>query len=242
MLPNIRALFGAIVAAVALLMISFGVVATFRVAQDARIGMLQADLAQRSRSLIPASAEGRTTLLIDQPAPLAANPVPMVEIQEAPEIPQQAPETPMAVVLAMPEPEPPGPELPATDLAAIKMSAIEPQSAEPPMGGPLAQDTPIHSGQPARKAADAIAARNAKKKSEQAAAKKAAKKARAQRLARERKAAAGKARAAQARAKRQSARSFGNTPFGNSFGASGNSAFGNGTFGNGAFGTSASSQ
>ena len=238
MLPNIRALLGAIVAAVALLMIAFGVVATFRVAQDARVGMLQADLAQRGRSLIPASSEGRTALQVDQPAPLEANPVPMVEIQEAPEIPEQAPETPLAVVLAMPEHEPPGPELAATDLAATTLSAIEPPSAELPMGGPLAQDTPIHSGQPARRPADAIAARNAKKKAEQAA----ARKARAQSLARERKAAARKAQAAQPRAKRQSARSFDNAPFRNSIGASGNSAFGNGTFGNDAFGNSASGQ
>ena len=237
MLPNIRALFGAIVAAVALMMISFGVVATFRVAQDARVGMLQADLAQRGRQ------DARIALLVDKPAPLEANPVPAVEIEEAPGIPEQAPQTPVAVVLAMPEPEPPVAELPAIELAATKMSAIEPPSAEPPMGGPLAQETPIHSGQPGRRAADAIAARNAKKKAEQAA----ARKARAQRLASERKAAARKARAAQARAKRQSARSFDNAPFSNSFGAfnnstSSNSPSGNGTFGNGTFGTSASGQ
>ena len=242
MLPNIRAVLGAIVAAVALLAISFGLVATFRVAQDTRIGMLQADLAQRGRSFIPASQESRPALPVDKPTPLEANPVAVVEIRQAPEIPEEAPETPMAVVLAVPQPEPPVTDLPVTELLATEVPAIKPPSADPPMGGPLAQDTPIHSGQPARKAVDAIAAKNAKKKAEQVAAKKAATIARAQRLARERKAAARKARAALARAKQQPLSSFDNAPRGNSFGASGNSAFGNGTFGNGAFGNSASGQ
>ena len=57
MLPNIRVVLGAVVAAVVLLAMSFALVATFRVAQDTRIGMLQADLAQRGRSFIPASQE-----------------------------------------------------------------------------------------------------------------------------------------------------------------------------------------
>ncbi|MEA2877388.1 MAG: hypothetical protein QOF14_2584 [Hyphomicrobiales bacterium] len=237
MLPSIRAVLGAIVAAVALLAMSFALMAAFRVAQDTRTGMLQADLAQRGRSSIPASQESRPALLADKPTPLEANPVAAVEVQEAPEIPKDAPATPMAAVLAVPQGEPPVAELPATDVVAVK-----PPSAEPPMGGPLVEDTLTQSGQPAPRAVDEIAAKKAKKKkkAEQAA----AKKARAQRLARERKAAARKVRAAQARAKQQSASSFDNAPPGNSFGIfnNGNSPLPNGTFGNGTFGTSASGQ
>jgi hypothetical protein len=243
MLPNIRVVLGAVVAAVVLLAMSFALVATFRVAQDTRIGMLQADLAQRGRSFIPASEESRPALLADQPAPLEANPVAAVEIQDAPEIPKEAPETPMGAVLAVPQGEPRATELPVAELPATQILAIEPPSAEPPMGGPLVQDTFYRSGQPTPQAVDEIAAQKAKKKAEQAA----AKKARAQRLARERKAAARKARAALDRAKQQSASSFGNAPPGNSFGTfnngtSGNSPLPNGTFGNGTFGTSASGQ
>jgi hypothetical protein len=90
MLPNIRAVLGAIVAAVALLAMSFALVATFRVAQDTRIGMLQADLAQRGRSSIPASQESRPALPVDKPAPLEANPVAVVEVQEAPGIAERS--------------------------------------------------------------------------------------------------------------------------------------------------------
>lgn len=249
MLPNIRVVLGAIVAAIALLAMSFALLATFRVAQDTRIGMLQADLAQRGRSFIPASQESRPALPVDKPTPLEANPVAVVEIQVAPEIPKEAPETPMAVDLGVPQGEPPVTELPVAELVATEVGAIEPPSAKPPMGGPLVQDTLNQSGQQAPKAVDEIAAKKAKKakkkkKAEQAA----AKKARAQRLARERNAAARKARAAQARAQRQpSASSFDNAPLGNSFGTfnngtSGTSPLPNGTFVNGTFGSSASGQ
>ena len=49
MLPDIRAVVAAVFAAIALLAVSFGVAATFRVAQESRTGSLQADLARRSR-------------------------------------------------------------------------------------------------------------------------------------------------------------------------------------------------
>src|SRR4051794_41237601 len=86
MLPNIRAVVGATVAAVVLLMISFGLVATLRVAQDSRAGVLHADLAQRSRTVIPPSNEARAVVLVDKPAPLEPNPVRPVEVKDAPEI------------------------------------------------------------------------------------------------------------------------------------------------------------
>ena len=60
MLPNIRAVFATIAVAVALLIIAFGVVATFRIAQESRAGSLHADLAQRGHaSLLVAPAQVR---------------------------------------------------------------------------------------------------------------------------------------------------------------------------------------
>ena len=265
MLPNIRALFGAIVAAVALLMISFGVVATFRVAREARVGMLQADLAHRGRMPDLAMHDPSRVVLTEKLDPLEPNPVMPVESAqdadislEAPQV-VQAPENPTSLAFAV-EVEPQAStqlvaETPADVRPTVRPSATETvQTEQPaeivtieqliaefappalPMGGPLAEQNVTHAKPRAPNTVQSAAARMAKKKAEQAA----ARKARAQRLARERKAAAGKARAAQARAKRQTARSFDNAPFGNSFGATGNSAFGNGTFGNGAFSNSAS--
>ena len=194
MLPDFRAVLAAVFAAVGLLMVSFGLVATFRVAQESRSGSLQADLAQRGRVFVPASSESRVVSLIEGPAPLEANPVLAVEGKDAPDIADIAP-----VVAAAPRAEPP---------------AIEPPPAEPPMGGPLPEQiAAIHTEQPPRSAAD-----EARKKAETA------RKARAARIARERKAAARRARAAQARAKQQAAGSFnapfGNSlgNFGNTFG------------------------
>ena len=60
MLPDIRAVIAAVVVAIGLLTISFGLVATFRVAQDVRAGVLQADLAQRGRAPLPANSDART--------------------------------------------------------------------------------------------------------------------------------------------------------------------------------------
>ena len=234
MLPDLRALLGAIVAAIALLMASFALVATFRVAQDSRTGLLQADLAQRGRATMLPGIEAGAALLIDRPAPLEANPVPVVEISQAPDIveeaPQaiaEAPDAPMSVALVAPQAEPAA--VPATELLTIVLPAFELPLSDPPMGGPLGQQTATQSQLPPRKAADGTAAanakiaKNAKRKAERAAAEK-ARAVRIARIVRERKA----RRAAQARAKQQSAGSFNNAPFGNSFG--------NGPFGNGAFG------
>jgi hypothetical protein len=215
MLPDIRAILAVVVAAVGLLAASFGLVATFRVAQESRSGLLQADLAQRGRAFVPASAESRAILLIEKPAPLEANPVQAVEIEDAPDIVEDAPEIPPPVVMAAPLAEPPAVEAPP-----VEQSATEPPPAEPPMGGPLPEQVAaIQAGQPSHELADGTAA---KKKAREAA----AKKARAARIARERRTAAKRARAAQARAKQQEASSFNNAPFGNSFGNFGNSSFG----------------
>ena len=75
MLPDIRAVVAAVIVAVGLLAVSFGVVATFRVAQDNRAGSLQADLAQRGRALA-------SPAVIETPAPLQAIPVAAVETLE----------------------------------------------------------------------------------------------------------------------------------------------------------------
>ena len=69
MLPDIRAVIAAIAAAIGLLMISFGLVATFRVAQDSRAASLQADLAQRGRASPP---EHRPIGIIETPGPTLA--------------------------------------------------------------------------------------------------------------------------------------------------------------------------
>ena len=68
MLPDIRAVIAAVVTALVLLTISFGMVAAFRVAQDERAGSLHAELAQRGRSLLPISAAPRVILIVDTPA------------------------------------------------------------------------------------------------------------------------------------------------------------------------------
>ena len=215
MLPNIRAILAVVVAAIGLLTVSFGLVATFRVAQESRSGLLQADLAQRGRAFVPAGTESRAVSLIEEPAPLEANPVQLVEIKDAPDIVEDAPDIPPPVAMAAPLAEPP-----AVEARPAEQSAIERPPAEPPMGGPLPEQVAaIHMEQPSRAVADETAA---KKKAKEVA----AKKARAARIARERRAAAKRARAAQARAKQQEASSFNSAPFGNSFGNFGNSSFG----------------
>ena len=57
MLPDIRAVIAAIVAAIGLLMIAFGAVAAFRVAQENQSGSLQADLATRGHAVPPQSGQ-----------------------------------------------------------------------------------------------------------------------------------------------------------------------------------------
>src|SRR5580765_4985452 len=79
MLPNIRAVIAAIVTAVGLLTMSFGMVAAFRVAQDDRAGFLHAELTQRGRQAVPASAAPRAILIVDT-APMTVPPMPAAEL------------------------------------------------------------------------------------------------------------------------------------------------------------------
>jgi len=199
MLPDIRAVVAAIFVATGLLAISFGLAATFRVAQESRTGSLQADLAQRSRLLGPASSEQRTVWLIDTPMPLEPIPVAAVEVKDAPDIPSPV------EIAAAPQAEPTPPPEPA----------VQPPAAEPPVGGPFIVAT--RSEDPPRD----IAAEHATKKEK--AKKAAARKARAarERIARQRKAAA--RHAAQLRARQQASPS--NNALGNSFGGFGGQTF-----------------
>jgi len=131
MLPGIRSVLFAIIAAVALMIGAFALVATFRVAQESRSGSLQAEFAQRSRALVAANDEPRAIAPIEQPTPLEPVPVRPVEVTEAPEIP-----VPMAE--AAPQGEPP----------AVELSAEAP-AVEPPVEAPAAVATVPQTAPPA---------------------------------------------------------------------------------------------
>lgn len=193
MLPDLRAVIAATIATVGLMMVAFGAVAAFRVAQASH-GSLQAELAARVRmaELLPPPAR-RPVTVIDTPGPHIAplRPLPVVEVRDAPIATEFRDLTPPAFEAAgikapatAPEPAPPAPAAPAAPAAEI--TVLPP--AEPPMGGPLAEARP------------ASEAERAAAKAERARKLAAAKRARAARLARQRKAAR---RAAQARAKQQ---------------------------------------
>src|SRR4051794_9683375 len=85
MLPNIRAVIAAIAGAAALMVIAFGVVAMFRVAQESRAGLLHADLAQRGRAAPP---EHRPVAIIETPGPTVMAKAP--EVETAPQQPPAA--------------------------------------------------------------------------------------------------------------------------------------------------------
>src|SRR5947209_1297549 len=106
MLPGIRSVLIAVIAAIGLLIGAFGLVATFRVAQESRSGSLQAEFAQRTRVIVAANSEPRVVAPNEKPAPLEASPLRPVEVRDAPEIPEP-------VVAAAPEPEPAAMEPPA---------------------------------------------------------------------------------------------------------------------------------
>jgi len=255
MLPGIRSVLIAIIAAIGLLIGAFGLVATFRVAQDSRSGPLRADFAQRSRVLVAVNSETRAISAVERPAPLEANPVQAVVIENAPAIPPP-------VVAAVPEAEldtnepplppwPPAVEVKSADPQAAapmpaaiaaapesQSAAVESPGAEPPMGGPLpdqaeaAQTSP----QPRRGVNRIAALKKAKremvrKAKQEAVAKERA--ARRARIARELKAVA--RRAAQARAKQQAAAPANEATFG-SFGNSATNTWRTNTFGTGTFG------
>lgn len=180
MLPDIRAVIAAIVMAIGLLTISFGLVATFRVAQDVRAGVLQADLAQRGRTPLPVNTEPRAILIIETPDP---SPPPKPHYAETLE---PVPIAPVLAAATLAEP-----------VAAAPESPVPP--TEPPIGGPLPEQlAAVHTDAPPRD----IAAERAAKKA-------AVKKLRAARLARERKARRA-AQIRRARQSAASADTFGN--------------------------------
>lgn len=211
MLPDMRAVFAAFVAAIGLLMIAFAAVAAFRVAQDSRSGSFQADLARRGQAVPPQS--GQRVTVIETPGPHIAPPppLPVVEVRTAPvgaevsavPVVREVAADPQPVAVAAPrEPETPREQETST-------------VTHPPIGGPFAEPAPASSD------ADRAAARAQRAKKLAA-----ARKTREARIARQRKVAA--ARRAAARAKQQAAtssfnngfgsQSFGNTGFGNTFG------------------------
>ena len=119
MLPDIRAVVAAFVAAVALLTIAFGVVATFRVALESRAGSLQADLAQRGHAARP---EPQPIVVIETPGPTL--------LVKAPVEPLPAP---------MPEGAPASAEPPATAEQAAQ-PATAPAAPERPSIASLSPD------------------------------------------------------------------------------------------------------
>jgi len=253
MLPGIRSVLIAIIAAISLLIGAFGLVATFRVAQESRSGPLRTELAQRSRVPVTANSDPLTLAPVEKPAPLEAIPVRPVTIADTPDIPPLvaapasqteagaseplAPSEPPAVEPRPAEArsiEPPPAVVAAAPIA--EQAALEPSRAEapaePPMGGPSPEEqaAAAHVIQPPHERADHAAAQN---KSRQEARK--ARAARLARLARERRAAAPKARTAQARAKQRAAAPANSAPFG-SFGNSGTDSWNTNTFGTNTFG------
>src|SRR5436305_2716008 len=134
MLPGIRSVLIAVIAAVALLIGAFALVATFRVAQESRSGSLQADLAQRSRALVVENDEPRALAPIEKPAPLEPNPVRPVEVVEAPDIP-------VPVAAAASQPEPPAIK-PSAEAATVELSIEAPVIvAAAPQGEPAALES-----------------------------------------------------------------------------------------------------
>ncbi len=186
MLPDIRAVSAAFVAAIGLLMIAFAAVAAFRVAQESRFASLQSDLARRGQAAPPQT--GQRVAVIETPGLHIAPPppLPVVEIKTAPVGAE------VSALPLVPEMEP-EPEAAPIAIAAPREEAIVPV-AEAPVGGPLAGLAP------ARSEADRAAA----------------KRARQARLTRQRKiVAARRAALARANAKQAAASSF-NNGFGNS--------------------------
>jgi type IV secretory pathway VirB10-like protein len=214
MLPDIRAVFAAFVAAIGLMMIAFAAVAAFRVAQENRFASLQSDLAQRGQAVPPQT--GQPVVVIETPGPHIAPPppLPIVEIRSAP-VGAEVSSIPLLPV-AQPEPE-----AAPVAIAAPHEEATAPVT-EAPIGGPLAA--------PARSETDRAAARQ-----ERANTLAAAKRARQLRLARQRKAAA----ARRATLARENAKQAATSPFNSGFGSQGRGGFGNASpgFGNSGFGS-----
>jgi hypothetical protein len=211
MLPDLRAVIAATIAIFGLLMIAFGAVAAFRVAQASH-GALQADLTRRVR-MAELPPVRRPIVVIDTPGPHIAPfpPLPVVEVKDAPvatelhdvpapvaDVAPATPSGPVATPQAIATPEPTAPPQP--------VAALPPEDA--PIGGPLAEPKPMSDAE--RTAARAERDRKLA----------AAKRAYAARVARQRRLAAAR-RAAEARARQQQAQQsailfnplFGNSDF-----------------------------
>jgi type IV secretory pathway VirB10-like protein len=216
MLPDIRAVFAAFVAAIGLLMIAFAAVAAFRVAQESRVASLQSDLAQRGQAVPPQT--GQRVAVIETPGPHIAPPppLPVVEIRSAP----VGAEVSSIPLLPATQPEP---EAAPVAIAAPREEVTAPVT-EASIGGPLAEPAPAWSE------TDRAAARQ-----ERARTLAAAKRARQLRLTRQRKAAAAR-RAALAR---ENAKQAATSPFNSGFGSQGPGGFGAASpgFGNSGFGS-----
>jgi hypothetical protein len=208
MLPDIRAVSAAIVAATSLMITAFATVAMFRVAQEARVASLQADLAQRSQAATP---EPRPIVVIETPGPtMLVKAFAVKPSAAAPEdaasagLPLTQQDDPALPVTAAVLDSPPIAEvLPDREADSLPVAAQDaplqgwdaqpkPRSPAPGLaiGGPSPEE--IADAKARRKAAERARVRKA-------AAEK-ARKARAARLAREKAAAR---RAAEARAKQQ---------------------------------------
>jgi hypothetical protein len=230
MLPDIRAVIAAIVTAIGLLTISFGMVAAFRVAQDDRAGFLHAELTQRGRQPLPAGAAPHTILIVDT-APMTVTPMPAAELpvqlaaSTAPVLTETKAETEPAsdVRAAIGDAEASQPVTvaavaPVSEAPAIQEREIAPPPREPPVGGPFAEVAPPSAQNSIRRHSAVV---------QRAARAAAVRKARAVRLARERRIAARRAAAAR-RAQQTPTASFGwNNPQTNySFDSFSNSGFG----------------
>jgi hypothetical protein len=237
MLPDIRAVIAAIVTALGLLTISFGMVAAFRVAQDDRAGFLHADLTQRGRQPLPVSAAPGTILIVDTssmivppmlsaelPVQVAANTAPVVietkaEAQSVSYTPTtiKDAEPSQLVTVATAAPVSEAPALQEREMAL-------PPSGVLAVGGPFAEVVPPSAQNSIREHSAAV---------QRAARAAAIKKARTVRLALERRIAARRAAAAR-RAKQTPTASFGwNNPQTNYS----SDSFNNGGFGNPVAGT-----
>jgi hypothetical protein len=227
MLPDIRAVLAALVAAVGLLMVSFALVATFRVAQGQRSTALQASLtdsfrtplAEQARAPTEQPSPERAVLIVETPGPLMAPVPPALDPPIAVKVARIAEAAPERAPVARVERLPIAPIVAA--LPEVQTPA-EPSPAEAAMGGPLVAEPPAPKPETPRVAAVEPVQRDIERRAtEQKAVERkfAAEKARKARVAREKKKAAAR-RAAQARAAKQKAA----TPFGNN-------QFGNGAFG-----------
>jgi len=220
MLPDIRAVVAALVAAVGLLTVSFALVATFRVAQENRSSALQASLAERARAPLAASMSAsaaqpvsqRTVLIVETPGPHLLPVPPALDPPIAVRVARVAEAAPEPVPIVRVETQPIAPIV--AELLREPSPAESPY--EPPMGGPLVDEPPVAKPDLPRVAATGPAAPDIERRAtdNKAAEKRAAaEKARKARVAREKKAAT--QRAARARAAKQKAAPFGGNQFGN---------------------------